>query len=73
MEIAENEISNITLDSIQNALRALEKIEDINEEYKKTAELVKSIYYDLEDCRKKYIKLFRRYIFWRKRNRSGRK
>ncbi len=63
LEVAENEISNITLDSIQNALRALEKIEDINEEYKKTAELVKSIYYDLEDCRKKYIKLFRRYIF----------
>ena len=53
--IAENEISNVALDSIQNALKALEKIEDINEEYKKVAELVKSTYYDLEDCRKKYI------------------
>ena len=60
--IAENEILNVSLDSIASAMKALEKIEDINEEYKSVAEAIKSIYYDLEDCRKKYIKLFRRYI-----------
>ena len=47
---AENEILNIALDSVQSAMKALEKIEDINEEYAKTAESVRSIYYDLEDC-----------------------
>ncbi len=48
--IAENEILNISVDSIMNAMKALEKIEDINEEYKESAERIKSIYYDLEDC-----------------------
>ncbi|MBO4816464.1 MAG: DNA repair protein RecN [Clostridia bacterium] len=49
LELAENEILNTTLDSLQSAIRALEKIEDINEEYKKSLEQVKSSYYDLED------------------------
>ena len=49
LNIAQNEILNTSLDSIQNAVKALEKIEDINEEYKKYLEQVKSIYYDLED------------------------
>ena len=31
-------------------MKSLEKIEDINEEYKESAERIKSIYYDLEDC-----------------------
>ena len=48
--IAENEILNVALDSVQSAMKALEKIEDINEEYSKTAEVVKNIYYELEDC-----------------------
>ena len=48
--IAENEILNVALDSVQSAMKALEKIEDINEEYAKATELVRSIYYDLEDC-----------------------
>ena len=60
--IAENEILNVSLDSITSAIKALEKIEDINEEYKLAAEAIKSIYYDLEDCRKEYIKLLGRYI-----------
>ena len=47
---AENEILNVSIDSIINAMKALEKIEDINEEYKESAERIKSIYYDLEDC-----------------------
>jgi len=50
LEIAENEILNVVLDSIQSAMKALEKIEDINEEYAKTAETVRNIYYELEDC-----------------------
>ncbi len=48
--IAENEILNVALDSVQSAMKALEKIEDINEEYSKTAESVRNIYYELEDC-----------------------
>ncbi len=48
--IAENEILNISLDSILSSIKALEKIEDINEEYKEQAEKIRSIYYDLEDC-----------------------
>lgn len=63
LETAENEILNVSLDSIGSAMKALEKIEDINEEYKSSADRIRNIYYELEDCRKKYIKLFRRYIF----------
>ena len=48
--IAENEILNVALDSLQSAMKALEKIEDINEEYSKTADSVRNIYYELEDC-----------------------
>lgn len=47
--IAENEILNVSLDSIASAMKALEKIEDINEEYKESSEKIRSIYYDLED------------------------
>ena len=61
--IAENEILNVAVDSVQCAMKALEKIEDINEEYAKTAQSIRNIYYELEDCRKNNIKLFRRYIF----------
>lgn len=55
--IAENEILNVALDSVQSAMKALEKIEDISDEYKEASETVRSIYYDLEDCRKKHIKI----------------
>ena len=49
LQIAENEILNISLDSIASAMKALEKIEDINENYAKSAESIKGIYYDLEE------------------------
>lgn len=49
LEIAQNEILNNSLDSIQNSLRSIEKISDINEEYKKQEDRLRSIYYDLED------------------------
>lgn len=58
LSIAENEILNISIDSIQNAMKALEKIEDINEEYSIQAERIRNIYYDIEDLRKKYIIIF---------------
>jgi len=48
--IVENEILNVALDSVQSAMKALEKIEDINEEYAKTTEIVRNVYYELEDC-----------------------
>lgn len=51
LEIAKNEILNVSLDSIASAMKALEKIEDINGEYKASAESIRNIYYDLEDCR----------------------
>ena len=63
LEIAKNEILNVALDSITSAMRALEKIEDINEEYKASAQCIRNIYYELEDSRKEYIILFRRHIF----------
>ena len=49
LEIAENEISNISQESILTAVKALEKIEDINKNYKIVAQKLKSIYYDVED------------------------
>ena len=58
LEIAKNEILNVSLDSIASAMKALEKIEDVNGEYKASAESIRNIYYDLEDCRQKYIRLF---------------
>ena len=48
--IAENEILNVAIDSVQSAMKALEKIEDINEEYAKTADSIRNVYYELEDC-----------------------
>ncbi len=50
LALAENEILNISVDSIATAMKALEKIEDINDEYKSVSEKIRSIYYDLEDC-----------------------
>ena len=47
--IAENEIVNVSVDSILSAMKGLEKIEDVNKEYKDAYERVKSIYYELED------------------------
>ena len=49
LEIAQNEILNNSLDSLQNTLRAIEKISDINEGYKLKEDSIRSIYYDLED------------------------
>ena len=49
LQTAENEILNTSVDSILSAVKALEKIQDINSEYGVTSQNLKSIYYDLED------------------------
>ena len=46
---AENAIGENTIDVINVAIRALEKIEDIDNKYEKTNTALKSIYYDLQE------------------------
>lgn len=54
-KIAENlnevdsEIGDKAIDSISNAVRALEKIEELDDEYKNKLNSLKSIYYDLQE------------------------
>lgn len=45
----EMQIGNHTIDSITIAIRALEKIENLNEEYANKLNLLKSTYYDLQE------------------------
>lgn len=49
LQTAENEISNGALDCVCNGLKALEKIEDLNPNYKLVLQRLKSTYYELED------------------------
>ena len=49
LEESEMQISEIAIDSISNAVRAFEKIEDMDEKYKNYAGTLKSIYYDLQE------------------------
>lgn len=60
---AENEIVNVTLDSLQNAIKALEKIEGINKAYNESLEQIKSAYYDLEDTGKN-LQIFSKDIYF---------
>ncbi len=46
---ADLQIGENTIDSINTAIRNLEKIEDLNDKYKKIAENLKNIYYDLKE------------------------
>lgn len=45
----DNEIGEITIDSISNAIHALEKLEGINIKYDNTLNTLKGIYYDLQE------------------------
>lgn len=47
-EVDEN-LSNGVIDGINASVRALEKIEDIDEEYKEKLNLLKNIYYDVQE------------------------
>ena len=49
LNIADIEISEKSIDSINTAIRALEKIEDFNQEYKKQLGTLKSVYYDVQE------------------------
>ncbi len=49
LQIADIEISEHTIDSLDNAIRALEKIEDIDDKYQKTLNLLKNNYFDLQE------------------------
>ena len=49
LQIADMEISEHTIDSLNNAIRALEKLEEIDSKYSKTLSLLKNNYYDLQE------------------------
>lgn len=49
LSIADLEISEKSIDSINTAIRALGKIEDFNEDYNKQLSNLKSIYYDIQE------------------------
>lgn len=45
----DNQITNTAIDSVSIAVKALEKIENIDEKYKEKLTMLKSIYYDLQE------------------------
>lgn len=45
----DNNLSETVIDGINSSIRALEKIEDINETYKEKLNLLKNIYYDVQE------------------------
>ena len=45
----DNEIGEISIDSVSNAIRALEKVETLDTKYENTLNTLKSIYYDLQE------------------------
>lgn len=49
LQIADSELNSNVIDGIENSIRALEKIENLNENYKKKLNELKSISYDIEE------------------------
>lgn len=49
LNIADLEISEHSIDSINSAIRALEKIEELDENYSKSLSALKSVYYDIQE------------------------
>ena len=45
----DNEIGEKSIDSVSNAIRALEKVESLDTKYENTLNMLKSIYYDLQE------------------------
>ena len=45
----DNEIGETSIDSVSNAIRALEKVESLDTKYENTLNTLKSIYYDLQE------------------------
>ena len=50
LQEAENQISNSTIDSLNTAIRSLEKIEEYNVEYSKILNTLKATYYEIEEA-----------------------
>lgn len=46
---ADNQLSDVAIESISGAIKCLEKIEDIDIKYSKTLEMLKEVYYNLEE------------------------
>ena len=63
LNIADLEVSEHTIDSINSAIRALEKIEDLDENYSKTLNALKSTYYDLQEVARD-ISCFRENVYF---------
>lgn len=57
LRIADDALSNQTIDSINIAIKSLEKIEDIDELYNKKLSELKSIYYDIQELSRDIITL----------------
>jgi len=49
LNVADLEVSEKAIDSINSAIRALEKIEDLDENYSKNLNSLKSAYYDIQE------------------------
>ncbi len=49
LEIADKQVNDNALDAITSAIRALEKIEDLDEKYAEKLDNLKSVYYDLQE------------------------
>lgn len=45
----DSEIGDISIDSVSNAIRALERVENLDSKYESTLNTLKSIYYDLQE------------------------
>lgn len=45
----DNEIGDVSIDSVSNAIRALEKVESLDNKYENTLNTLKGIYYDLQE------------------------
>ena len=54
----DNEIGEVSIDSVSNAIRALEKIENLDNKYENTLNTLKGIYYDLQELSRD-IKVFK--------------
>lgn len=54
----DTEIGEVSIDSVSNAIRALEKVESLDSKYENTLNTLKSIYYDLQELSRD-VKSFR--------------
>ena len=53
---ASQKIGDYTVDLVSEAVRALEKIENVDKKYKKSLNSLKSIYYDIKEL-SRYLEL----------------